>query len=138
MKTLAERINSIMNDTGTTLTELAGIAGVKPPSVSDWLNGKTKALKASPAIKIARHFSLNVTWLTDGVGIRTAGVAEPAVEYNSAIVKDFPSAHQDAAVREVIELMEHVDDIGKGMVLGYARGVAKERNRLTSKPKFSK
>lgn len=68
MKTLIERASYLLELAGNSVTALANIAGVKPPSVSDWLNGKTKSLKSGPAIKIAKHFKLNVLWVTEGIG----------------------------------------------------------------------
>ena len=44
MKTLMERASHLLGLANNSVTELANIAGVKPPSVSDWLNGKTKTL----------------------------------------------------------------------------------------------
>ncbi|MBV5337559.1 MAG: helix-turn-helix transcriptional regulator [Deltaproteobacteria bacterium] len=68
MKTLSERISLLLEKADNSVTSLAKIAGVKPPSVSDWLNGKTKSLKAASAIRMARHFNINVLWLTEGIG----------------------------------------------------------------------
>lgn len=67
MKTLMERAK-ILVGLANGVTELAKVAGVKPPSVSDWLNGKTQNLKAKPAANMARHFKLNIKWVIDGIG----------------------------------------------------------------------
>lgn len=68
MKTLAERASLVLEMAGNSVTKLANIAGVKPPSVSDWLNGKTKTLKSGPALRVAKHFGINQQWLTEGIG----------------------------------------------------------------------
>jgi phage repressor protein C with HTH and peptisase S24 domain len=68
MKTLAERISSLLEQVGNSPTRMAEIAGVKAPSVSDWVNGKTKSLRSGPAIRIAKHFNVNFLWLTEGRG----------------------------------------------------------------------
>lgn len=68
MNTLIERISFLLEKADNSVTALANIAGVKPPSVSDWLNGKTKTLKSASAIRLAKHFGVNVLWLTEGVG----------------------------------------------------------------------
>ena len=49
MSTFAERIKEAMTHAGMTSAELARAAGVKPPSVAQWLGGRTKSLKASTA-----------------------------------------------------------------------------------------
>lgn len=71
METLTQRASFMLGLADNSLTRLADIAGVKPPSVSDWLNGKTKTLKATPALRLARHFGLNPQWVSEGIGPRT-------------------------------------------------------------------
>lgn len=68
MTTLAERMKTAMGAKGCTLTELARAAGVKPPSVSDWLSGKTKTLKAATAFRAARFLNVSELWLIEGKG----------------------------------------------------------------------
>lgn len=68
MRTLAERASLVLEMADNSITKLANIAGVKPPSVSDWLNGKTKTLKAGPSLRVAKHFGISQQWLTEGVG----------------------------------------------------------------------
>ncbi len=88
MKTLAERIATLMAETGETPTTMAVIAGVKPPSVIDWLNGKTKSLKSAPALRLAEHFGVSMLWLTEGIGMMRA---------------------DDQAAPKLINLREHED-----------------------------
>jgi transcriptional regulator with XRE-family HTH domain len=102
MNTLSERAKILLDLAGGSLKGLAAIAGVKSPSVSDWLNGKTKAMKGTPAARIAKHFDINMLWITDGIGPfrnkppaliqlsddpQPTGVLEPApVPYPGAIM----------------------------------------------------
>jgi SOS-response transcriptional repressor LexA len=74
---LSERAKILLELAGGSVTELAKIAGVKPPSVSDWLNGKTKSLKGAPAARIVKKFNLNPTWVTEGIGAREASSTLP-------------------------------------------------------------
>ena len=67
MITLSERAKILVELAGS-LKALAAIAGISSPSISDWLNGKTKSIKGTPAARIARHFDLNPVWVTDGIG----------------------------------------------------------------------
>jgi len=76
MKTLGQRIYEAMVDKGCSVTELANAAGVKPPSVSDWLNGKTKSLKAAPAHKAASYLGVSIQWLTEGKGEKKQGKSQ--------------------------------------------------------------
>ena len=75
---LSERISAIQAKFQCSKADIARIAGVKPPSVSNWLDGKTMSLKTAPALRLSRHFKLNMPWLTTGVGpMYAADVAEP-------------------------------------------------------------
>lgn len=68
MNTLAERIKAAMQESGATVTELARAVGVKPPSVHDWISGKTKSLKGESAIRAAKFLDVQAQWLTSGTG----------------------------------------------------------------------
>ena len=68
MKTLSERARILVEMAGS-VTALANIAGIRPPSISDWLNGKTRSIKGPPAARITKHFNLNPIWVTDGIGV---------------------------------------------------------------------
>lgn len=47
---------------------LANACHVKPPSVSDWLSGKTKTMEASHLLAAAKFLGVNPSWLSSGVG----------------------------------------------------------------------
>ena len=68
MTTLAQRVIRAVNEKACSLSELAAAAGVKPPSVTDWTNGKTKKLQAAPAHRAAKFLGVNFLWLTEGKG----------------------------------------------------------------------
>lgn len=40
MTSLAARLSTLLEETGTSQAALARVCGVKPPSVSDWLSGE--------------------------------------------------------------------------------------------------
>lgn len=69
MSTLRERLAIAMEGPPqSTQAQLARAAGVKPPSVSDWLSGKTKTLEGSNLLSAARHLRVNPEWLASGRG----------------------------------------------------------------------
>lgn len=78
MKTLAERLKYAMDVLPTKKvkgSELALIAGVKPPSVSDWCSGKSKTMEGENLLKVAKYLSVDPVWLATGKGspqIRTS------------------------------------------------------------------
>jgi transcriptional regulator with XRE-family HTH domain len=77
MQTLPERIKAIMEKNQYSQSDIARVAGVKPPSVSNWLDGKTKSLKTDPALRLSRYFKLNMRWLTAGIGLMDADASPP-------------------------------------------------------------
>jgi phage repressor protein C with HTH and peptisase S24 domain len=68
MTTLAERMTEALGDKGCSRTSLAIAAGVKPPSVTDWMNGRTKTLRGAPAYRASAFLGVNYLWLTEGKG----------------------------------------------------------------------
>lgn len=68
MSTLAERLQTLLESTGTSKTELAKAVGVKQPSINDLCSGKSQGMRAATAIKIADFFKVNYLWLVTGEG----------------------------------------------------------------------
>lgn len=66
--TLAERISQAIEAKGITQAALAKAAGVKPSSVSDWIKGETKSLKALPLVRAAHVLGVSALWLATGEG----------------------------------------------------------------------
>lgn len=68
MTTLSERMKEALEGSGASPADLARACQVKPPSVSNWLSGETKSLKASTAIRAAEFLGVSQLWLTEGRG----------------------------------------------------------------------
>ena len=68
MNTLSERIAEVIVSTGLPKGVFADRVGVTPASVTFWLDGKTKNLKAAVAQRIAQVSGYRVKWLVDGTG----------------------------------------------------------------------
>lgn len=71
MKTLAERLKYAMEVLPLKKikgVELARAVGVKPPSVSDWLSGKSKTMEGENLLRAAKHLNVNPVWLATGSG----------------------------------------------------------------------
>lgn len=77
MNTLADRLALAMKEAQVSAAELARACGVQPPSVSDWLSGKTKQLRGTNLHKAAERLSVSVMWLGEGRGPMRKG--EPAL-----------------------------------------------------------
>ncbi|AUV49956.1 helix-turn-helix domain-containing protein [Bordetella bronchiseptica] len=67
MSTLAERLREAMDDAGIKQVQVARAAGIKPPSVADWLNGKTKNIRGANLVSVAQLLNVSEAWLADGV-----------------------------------------------------------------------
>lgn len=48
--------------------DLARVVGVKPPSVSDWLSGKSKTMEGENLLRVAKYLNINPVWLATGKG----------------------------------------------------------------------
>ena len=71
MKTLADRLKYAMDvlpPKKVKGSELATIAGVKPPSVSDWRSGKSKTMEGENLLKVAKYLNVDPVWLATGKG----------------------------------------------------------------------
>lgn len=100
MTTLSERAKILVEMAGS-VTALANIAGIKPPSISDWLNGKTKSIKGPPAARITKHFDLNPVWVTDGIGVMRSSLS---------LLSDTQKASNEAqSTPLLISLSDHPD-----------------------------
>lgn len=63
---LAKRIEEVMGDLGP--SEFARACGVSPASVTFWLSGDTKALKAAPVASMEEKFGYRASWIVFGRG----------------------------------------------------------------------
>lgn len=67
MTTLAKRLQRAMKEKPEiTQVAIARACGIKPPSVSDWLSGKTKQIKGASLMAAARILEVNPEWLATG------------------------------------------------------------------------
>lgn len=70
-KTLAQRLKYAMDILPSKKikgVELARAVGVKPPSVSDWISGKSKTMEGENLLKAANFLGVNPIWLASGIG----------------------------------------------------------------------
>lgn len=119
MSSLSQRITEAMHDAGMTAAELARACKISEPSVSNWVNGRTKTLKSSTALKAAAVLGVDVAWLAEGKGSKrptTDPTREPVSECATGAE---PAAYNvstcqlmiDAArtVRQQLALLPHAE-----------------------------
>lgn len=71
LKTLAERLRyamEVLPPKKIKGVDLARAVGVKPPSVSDWLSGKSKTMEGENLLKASKFLGVNANWLASGNG----------------------------------------------------------------------
>lgn len=69
MNTLAERLRyamEVLPPKKIKGVELARAVGVKPPSVSDWLSGKSKTMEGENLLRASKFLNVNPSWLASG------------------------------------------------------------------------
>lgn len=74
MKTLAERLRyamEVLPPKKIKGVDLARAVGVKPPSVSDWLSGKSRTMEGENLLKASKFLGVNANWLASGIGSPT-------------------------------------------------------------------
>jgi len=77
---LSKRVAEAMEYSGKSQSEIASFVRISPPSVNDWLSGKTKRLKAETALAAARLMGVSADWLATGKGSMLGGGATAAYE----------------------------------------------------------
>lgn len=110
--TLGERLKLAMNGPPkVTGKALAAACGVKPPSVSDWLNGETRTMEASNLIAASEFLKVRPKWLADGVGhMRDDGQKHNAKEPEIAYL---PPKKTDKLSSRLLELFDQLDTPSK-------------------------
>ncbi len=79
MSDWGDRIRAKLDEHSMSVAALARACGIKPPSVHDWLNGKTKAIEGANLIRAASALSVTPEWILTGRGPRErAASASPA------------------------------------------------------------
>jgi phage repressor protein C with HTH and peptisase S24 domain len=76
MNTLSERITFLLEFKSVSKAELAKACGVKPPSVSNWVDGRTKKLEGESLVRASIFFACNPLWLATGIGEPFAKVGD--------------------------------------------------------------
>lgn len=71
MNTLAERLRyamEVLPPRKIKGVDLARAVGVRPPSVSDWLSGKSKTMEGENLLKASSFLEVDASWLATGKG----------------------------------------------------------------------
>lgn len=84
--TLKERLEAAMRlRPDISAADIARACGIKPPSVSEWMSGKTKSIKGDNLLATAKLFGVRPEWLSTGIGSATGRDVEPVSDYDATI-----------------------------------------------------
>lgn len=122
MNTLRERLKEVMDGPPkVTQSALAKACKVKPPSVSDWLSGRTKTLEGSNLLRAAAFLKVSPQWLATGKGPK-----EPSrftdLDAQHDIKQDEIAAVSDGVI---IPQYDAGGSMGNGLILDGMAGVIK-------------
>lgn len=122
MKTLRERVQECeRRRPDISRSEIARAAGVKPPSVTDWFNGKTTRLKLAPAVGAARLWGCDPAWLGEGIGL-------------PGWIEASPSAREPEPAYAVLDVAEHLTSAVSAMSAARWVSVRAQLDTLAAQP----
>ncbi len=105
MNSLADRLSkALQQKKGLTQAGLARACGVKPPSVSDWINGKTKTIEAANLINAAEYLGVRAKWLATGKG--RSEINEPTAAHHAAEHIDQQFESTSNKVKQALDVLE--------------------------------
>lgn len=74
--TLGERVKAALaGPPRRTQVGLAQACGIKPPSVNDWVTGKTKTIEGANLLNAAAFLGVSPKWLAEGIGPMREGLS---------------------------------------------------------------
>lgn len=103
MNTLSERLRyamEVLPPKKVKGVDLARAVGVKPPSVSDWLSGKSKTMDGSNLLAAASFLNVSPTWLATGKG-RPKEI-DNIGDLNNFNIEEFKKIHNIQDTRDAV------------------------------------
>ena len=129
MKTLGERIEERLKDLEISQKELAYRCGLKPPSISDWISGKTKSLKGTSLIRAANALAVSPLWLSNGPGNKALTSPSNQIQNNYF--------QENNTTTELVRIIEHMLSEDKEKLLEHAKFIIYTRQKGFKKQRDS-
>lgn len=124
MTTIHQRIKDARVAKALSMEGLAKLVGVKWQAVQKWENGEA-APKRTRLAKVAKELSTTTEYLMSGLVETPPALNEPRSSDYTKNVVSIPK--QDSReVREILSLIDAMDEKGHVMLLAHARNAAKE------------
>lgn len=114
MTTWNSRLKLAMTLRGRDPSELARAAGVKQPSVSEWLSGETRMMGAENAIKVCAFLDIPQEWLFMGIGsIDIVKNDTHKRKLANRLLSDLPDYAIDEAIKRINDIKEFAETVKK-------------------------
>lgn len=112
ISSLAERLKEAMSGPKkVTGAALAKACGIKPPSVSDWLSGKSKSMDGNNLIDASELLGVRAKWLIKGIGPKFPDHYATGSVVSDTDAPDIqPKPTYDAWVLEAIGILQRLDE----------------------------
>ena len=105
MNSLSERLALALKESGMSQVHFARACGIKPPSVSNWLNGKTKNITGLNLLNASRVLGVRQEWLATGKGpmkedsgSNVVGATGPARSYEYPEISEVQAGNAAEAI----------------------------------------
>lgn len=126
MSSLADRVSQRMAEVPIRQADLARAAGIKPASVAQWRNGRTKEISGETLLLAAAALQCSPKWLATGVGPLNAP-GHPGLPGIPAKTEGL-----DEQSREVLRLFQSLPKAGKEEALTVLRYVVAKHGAFTA------
>ncbi|CAN8141072.1 putative HTH-type transcriptional regulator for conjugative element pMERPH [uncultured Thiomicrorhabdus sp.] len=84
MKTITDRINKILLDSGLNQSEAARYIGTTPQALRKWQSGESTEIKGKNLLKLSKLGKTSMEWIQTGQ--EKAKIKEPTLDYNADII----------------------------------------------------
>ena len=132
MKTLAQRLQHVMESCGWTKADLARAAGVTDAAAIFWLDGRTHSLKGHTAAQLEQKSGFRAAWISSGKGTKLVDPSEQGDMLTPAEVEHIKSLRlltpeqQAEHMREVASKAKHNQSVIEQHMLRLAGAGTKE------------
>lgn len=117
MSSLADRVKLRMEQLALRQVDLARLSQVKPASVAQWRNGRTKEISGETLLLAAAALKCSPKWLATGLGPIVP--EEPMQSGHTA--RECETYALDAQAREALKLFQALPPLGQAEALNYLK-----------------
>lgn len=117
MSSLADRVNQRMGQLALRQVDLARLSQVKPASVAQWRNGRTKEISGETLLLAAAALKCTPKWLATGLG--PVGPEDSPPPGHCAKEPDVYTL--DALAKEALKLFQALPPLGQADAIDYLK-----------------